>query len=211
MLHAAELIDEQDALNAEEASSAAGLTPESWDRASDLSEGDYFSQERSMIADQARIGGISIEQAAGLRRVLARLQDAATSAAMANWHPGDFRRRYPCTDLAPTVARAAMMATAVGLPDDALRDACLLISELVTNTVTHSRSAWVDVAINLTADRLRVTISDDDKQSIRPRTPTSESGWGLTLIAELATRWGVEHGDVGKTIWFELDLDRHVS
>jgi transcriptional regulator with XRE-family HTH domain len=208
MLRAAELIDEQDLLNAEQASIAAGLTAESWDQRSDAAEGDFFSQERSMIADQARAGGISNEQAAGLRRMLARLQDSAANSAPARWHPGEFRRRYPCTDLAPTLARAAMVTTAVGLPEQVLGDACLLISELATNTVRHTRCEWVDISISLTTDRVRVAVSDNDSQSIRPRSATYDGGWGLTLLTELATRWGIEHRHPGKTIWFELDLDQ---
>ena len=54
-----------------------------WDAASDMSAGDYFSQERAMIADQARMGHISTDQAAELARVLFRIQRSASGDAAA--------------------------------------------------------------------------------------------------------------------------------
>ena len=207
MLHAAELIDEQDALALDQASAAAGLGGEAWDANSNVSEGDFLSQEHRMIADQARIGGISTEQAAGLRRILGRLQDTSASSPTIGWHSGEFRRRYESTLHAPALSRAALATTALGIPGETLDDASLLISELVTNSVTHARSEWVEVAIQLTADRLRIAVSDQDTQAVRPRPSGTDGGWGLTFVAELATRWGAERRDDGKTIWVELDLD----
>lgn len=205
MLLAEELIDEQEAVTADHAAGASGLTGEGWDALSDAARGDFFSQERAMIADQARAGNISATQATSLRRVLTRLQDDATEGAGV-WHPGQFRKRFPANPDAPALARVAVAATAVGIPADVLDDGALLTSELVTNSVTHSRSDWVDVEIMLTPDRLRIEISDGDGQAIRPRTADADGGWGLTLIAELATRWGVERDHGGKTIWIEFDL-----
>ena len=207
MLHAAELIDEQEALDAAGIAGAAGLTGDSWDdRSGDATEGDFFSQERMMIAEQSRSGNISSDEAAALRRALARLQAATAGDAPAGWHGGEFSRRLVSGPLAPGLARAALLATAVGIPTEALDDGTLLISELVTNSVEHSRSAWVDVEISLTADRLRIAVADADTHPIRPRTPGPDGGWGLTFVAVLATRWGVEQRDDAKTVWVELDL-----
>jgi transcriptional regulator with XRE-family HTH domain/anti-sigma regulatory factor (Ser/Thr protein kinase) len=209
MLHAAELVDEQDALAVTRATTAAGLTGEAWDASSDASEGDFFSQERSMIADQTRLGGISAEQAAGMRRLLARLQEATAGHAVGEWHPGDFRKRFPPTPLAPAMARAALATTAIGIPNEVLENASLLTSELVTNAVRHASSDWIEVAITLTADRLRVSVSDQDPRPIKPGSSDAEGGgWGLRLVAELATRWGSERNPGGKTIWIEFDLDK---
>ena len=82
----------------------------------------------------------------------------------------------------------------------------LLVSELVTNSVIHSGSEWVEVSIELDEQRLRIAVSDTASEPIRPRTPDLDGGWGLTLVAECATRWGVERENGGKTIWLELDL-----
>lgn len=207
MLLAGELIDEQEALEANQVAARAGLTEETWDAESEGSAGDFFSQERAMIADQARLGRISAPQAAGLRGMLDRIQEIAVSDDGA-WHPGEYRKRLPSTTMAPGIARAALAATAVGIPVGAYDDAALLVSELVTNSVTHSGSSAIDLSISVGLDRLRIEVSDQSTQPIRPRTPDDDGGWGLTIVTELAHRWGVERRTDGKTVWVELDLTR---
>jgi anti-sigma regulatory factor (Ser/Thr protein kinase) len=205
-LLAEELIDQQEAIDAHDAVAAGGLTDLLWDAQGDASEGDYFSQERAVIADQARLGGISAVQAANLREVLSRIQNATHSDRHSPWHPGQFRKRFPSTDLAPGLARAALATTAIGIPIGDFDTAELLISELVTNACKHSSSDWVEIAITLEDEALRIEVSDQDPASIRPRTPDINGGWGLTLVGELATRWGVERRRPGKMIWIEIDL-----
>ena len=208
MLVAGELIEEQEALGTDRTHDAAALR-ETWDERSSRSEGDFFSQERAMIADQAQAGTISADQAASLRSVLARIQSVTASGSpLAPWQPGRFRKRLPNTDLAPTLARAALGATAVGVPSDVFDAAALLTSELTTNSVQHSQSDWVDIEIILDGDRLHIAVGDQNDSSLRPRTPDVEGGWGLTLVAELADRWGVERQPPGKRIWVEFDLTR---
>jgi hypothetical protein len=77
---------------------------------------------------------------------------------------------------------------------------------LVTNSVQHSDSDWIDVAISLRAETLRIEVADESAQPMRPRTPGVDGGWGLMLVSELATRWGVDRRAAGKTIWIEFDL-----
>jgi transcriptional regulator with XRE-family HTH domain/anti-sigma regulatory factor (Ser/Thr protein kinase) len=206
MLVAEELIDEEEAREAYRAASGAGLSETQWDATSNKAAGDYFSQERAMIADQARAGNISAAEAADLNRVLSRVQSAASSTTAPSWQPGRFQKRFPSDSRTPALARAALAATAIGIPSDAFDAAALLTSELVTNSVKHSHSDWVDVTIALAHDVLRIEVSDDDRQTIRPRTPDLDGGWGLTIVFELATRWGVEREAAGKTVWIEYDL-----
>jgi transcriptional regulator with XRE-family HTH domain len=206
MLLAEELIDQQEAVEANQAAAGGGMTAMEWDVESDASTGDYFSQERAMIAAQARLGHISTDHATHMGRVLSRIQQATASDARAAWQPGEFRKRFPSDPLAPALARAALATTAIGIPVDAFDTAALLTSELVTNSVRHSGSEWIDVAITVGIETLRVEVSDESTQTIRPRTPGVEGGWGLTLIGELASRWGMERRSNGKTIWLELDL-----
>jgi transcriptional regulator with XRE-family HTH domain/anti-sigma regulatory factor (Ser/Thr protein kinase) len=206
MLLAGELIDEAEALEANQAAAEAGLTRETWEVRSSGAEGDFFSQERTMISEQARVGAISGAQAASLRSVLDRIQGITALGADVAWHPGEFRKRLPCTPLAPGIARAALAATVVGIPVGVYDDAALLVSELVTNSVVHSGSEWIDLAIALGNDRLRIEVSDQSTRAIRPRTPDAEGGWGMTIVAELAHRWGVERRSDGKSVWVELVL-----
>jgi transcriptional regulator with XRE-family HTH domain/anti-sigma regulatory factor (Ser/Thr protein kinase) len=206
MLLAEELIDQQEAVEANRVAAGGGMTETQWDTASSDSVGDFFSQERAMIADQARLGNISAADAVELGRVLSRVQSAASTDTTSAWHPGQFRKRFPNDTLAPALARAALATTAIGIPVDAFDAAALASGELVTNSVKHSNSDWVEVAITLTTDVLRIEVSDQDRHTIRPRTPDLEGGWGLTIVGELATRWGVERHSAGKTIWTEYDL-----
>jgi transcriptional regulator with XRE-family HTH domain/anti-sigma regulatory factor (Ser/Thr protein kinase) len=206
MLLAEELIDQQEAVDANRAAAHGGLTAMEWDAETDESSGDYFSQERAMIADQARMGNISAGDASSLSRVLARIQQAMSNDIHSLWQPGEFRKRFPSDPLAPALARAALATTAIGIPTDAFDTAALLTSELVTNSVKHSDSKWIDVAITLDLRTLRVEVSDQSSKTIRPRTPGIDGGWGLTLVGELASRWGVERRTDGKTIWIEYDL-----
>jgi transcriptional regulator with XRE-family HTH domain/anti-sigma regulatory factor (Ser/Thr protein kinase) len=206
MLLAEELIDQQEALEADQAALGGGMTAMEWDVTSDASTGDYFAQERAMIAAQARMGNISADHAANLGRVLSRLQQATSTDTASPWHPGEFHKRFPNDPLAPALARAALATTAIGIPASAFDAAALLTSELVTNSVKHSGSDWIDVAITLRMDAVRIEVSDQSTQSIRPRTSETDGGWGLVLVGELATRWGIERHREGKTIWVEYDL-----
>jgi transcriptional regulator with XRE-family HTH domain/anti-sigma regulatory factor (Ser/Thr protein kinase) len=206
MLLAGELLSEQEAIDADQAAVGAGFTSAAWEARSARSDADYFSQERAMIADQARTGTISPRQAAGLQTMLARLQDATVSEDDIGWHAGRFRKRFPSNELAPGLSRAALTATAVGIPAEPFHDALLLTSELVTNSIRHSGSDSIQLDVLVDAHRLRIEVGDQNTQSLRPRTPAVHGGWGLTLVGELATRWGVERHDDGKTIWVELDL-----
>ena len=206
ILLAEELIDEEEAVGSGRLAAAAGMTGVQWDGGAAGSAGDFFSRERAMIADQARIGNISDDEAATLSRVLARLQGAVAADASSAWHPGQFRKRFPSDSLAPALARAALATTTIGIPVDAFDHAALLTSELVTNSVKHSDSSWVEVAYTLGTSMLRIEVSDQSTKTVQPRTPDIDGGWGLRLVGELATRWGVDRQRAGKTIWFELDL-----
>ena len=206
MLLAEELIDQEEAVGSGRLAAAAGMTGVQWDGGTAGSAGDYFSQERAMIADQVRIGNISADEAANLSRVLTRIQGAVSDDTASAWHPGQFRKRFPNDSLAPALAHAALAATTIGIPVEAFDSAALLTSELVTNSVRYSGSAWVEVAFTLGIGMLRIEVSDQSRQTVQPRTPDIDGGWGLRLVGELATRWGVDRQRAGKTIWVELDL-----
>lgn len=101
----------------------------------------------------------------------------------------------------------------LGLPDVMLRDAMLLTTELVSNSVRHAGlqpDDVIDVSIVRSGPVLRVSVRDGGSWtppergvtgSIRP-SPGAQSGWGLYLVDKLASRWGT-HGDGG--FWFELE------
>ncbi|WP_369216251.1 ATP-binding SpoIIE family protein phosphatase [Streptomyces flavofungini] len=83
----------------------------------------------------------------------------------------------------------------------------LLVSELITNVVRHSRSSRVDLRL-VRAGALLVEVEDDDHTlpTLLSAGPTDESGRGLRVISALAREWGTSRTDAGKTVWFELAL-----
>ncbi|MFF4860122.1 ATP-binding protein [Streptomyces rubiginosohelvolus] len=83
-------------------------------------------------------------------------------------------------------------------------DALLLVSELVTNALTHSHGP-LSVTMER-GDSLRVTISDGSMTSPRPAVASvdDEHGRGLAMVAMVARSWGASPNGTGKDMWFEL-------
>ena len=97
------------------------------------------------------------------------------------------------------------------LDETMLRNARLLVSELVTNVIRHVPKTAEDDQIALIVetggDGLRVEVCDQGGGFIpSPRVDRQDaaSGWGLHILAQVATRWGVE-SDGGTRVWFELE------
>ncbi|WP_372441041.1 ATP-binding protein [Actinacidiphila acididurans] len=98
------------------------------------------------------------------------------------------------------------------MPEDVAETAVLLVSELVTNAVRHSRVAgrYILARCVLREDALRVEVGDagDGVPVVRAAGDEAEGGRGLALVDALAAKWGTEpraYG-IGKTVWFELAL-----
>ncbi|MBV8386288.1 MAG: ATP-binding protein [Acidimicrobiia bacterium] len=81
----------------------------------------------------------------------------------------------------------------------------LLVSELATNAVLHTQTEF-DVVVDVLADGVRVEVTDvgDGCPSPVHPLPDGEHGRGLTLVAGLATRWGVVLRGESKSVWFGL-------
>ncbi|MGP3954068.1 ATP-binding protein [Streptomyces sp. 7N604] len=81
----------------------------------------------------------------------------------------------------------------------------LLVSELVTNAVTHGAGP-VTLSLSRRHGTLLCEVTDGHAAlpQLRPQSPDSESGRGLQLLDMLARQWGVRSRGRGKTVWFEL-------
>lgn len=108
---------------------------------------------------------------------------------------------------APFQARRYVTSYCEGLPPEALSEVVLLTSELVTNAVVHGAGGAV-LDIEVEGGAVTVGVSDHGVGVVRPATRFSwpETGHGLTLVREIADRWGVDQGSgaPGKRVWFEL-------
>ena len=115
---------------------------------------------------------------------------------------------------APALARAAISAFCENrdVPEPVLATVKLLVSEVVTNAVTHpdvKPPANVRLLARLGPDVIRIEVTDDGSGfDPVPRDPArTGSGFGLFLVDKESVRWGVD--DIGgNRVWFEVALDK---
>jgi anti-sigma regulatory factor (Ser/Thr protein kinase) len=114
----------------------------------------------------------------------------------------------PCDDEAPGMVRDALESSSE--TRWALGDAMLVASELVTNAVLHSGCSGdhpIKVEVRLQADRLLIMVRDPGLSGADALARQNETGggWGLTVVDELAQRWGTERGE-DYCVWAEVAL-----
>jgi len=116
---------------------------------------------------------------------------------------------------APLCARRSVLPQLEGqLTETAVADVALIVSELVTNSVTHANvgpDQTLTVECAPLADRLRITVTDPGapvKPHLRRPDHDVSGGYGLAIVASLSLAWGVVRDSVGTTsVWCELPLD----
>jgi anti-sigma regulatory factor (Ser/Thr protein kinase) len=115
-------------------------------------------------------------------------------------------RRLPASARASVAARALIREVADGkLPGSVVEDATLLTSELVTNAVRHAGDEPIDVRATVDDSGITVSVRDrgpgfDPADTVRSET----GGWGLSIVEELATDWGVVSDEDVTEVWFEV-------
>lgn len=92
---------------------------------------------------------------------------------------------------------------------DQVDSAELMVSEMLTNVLTHTDGDALLVAEalgELGTRRLRVEVADSSDELPHKRHPgeMASSGRGVLLMEMLADAWGVDPRGEGKSIWFEL-------
>jgi len=116
----------------------------------------------------------------------------------------------PATPLAPGQARAALRELPDELPPGVLDDVLLLVSEIVTNSVRHAAKG-PDGRIHLRVRSSRTGVLVDvwdwgpgfAPDAVGVPRPNGDDGFGLYLVAQLSSRWGVERE--GSThVWLEI-------
>ncbi|MFJ5772997.1 SpoIIE family protein phosphatase [Streptomyces sp. NPDC093094] len=141
-----------------------------------------------------------------------RKDDVALLMARLNGiEPGDVARwRLPLDPAEVPRARAVVREQLHVWGLAALTDTAeLLVGELVTNAVRHSRTHPVELRL-VRGDTLLCEVDDDhhDLPTLLSAGPSDETGRGLRVVSTLAREWGTSRTAAGKTVWFELTLPR---
>jgi anti-sigma regulatory factor (Ser/Thr protein kinase) len=114
---------------------------------------------------------------------------------------------------AVTAARLALADLDSNLDPSTAFDVRLLVSELVTNSVQHAPVTAEDsirLNVDIRGEAVRVEVYDAGP-GFDPGEPepdiTTDSGWGLFLVNQLADRWGVTK-EAESCVWFEIDRSK---
>jgi anti-sigma regulatory factor (Ser/Thr protein kinase) len=106
---------------------------------------------------------------------------------------------------APSAARHAIEQLPPAISARQRTDGQLLLSELVTNSVQHGAGEQILVLVDALADStLHCEVVDGGDGFVPRRRSDAQKigGWGLDLVEQLATSWGVHTGSTH--VWFEL-------
>ncbi len=108
---------------------------------------------------------------------------------------------------AARLARRFAKRSLVGWPDYLIGDVELVVAELVSNATLHGEPPVV-ISLSASAGQVRVAVEDSGRAlpiEVMQRSDAM-TGRGLSLIAALASSWGVEAGRSGKVVWAEFDF-----
>jgi anti-sigma regulatory factor (Ser/Thr protein kinase) len=127
---------------------------------------------------------------------------------------GDSVRRSLGPDLnAGAAARRALDGFRGELEEDVIERSALVVTEVVTNSVTHARltaAQPVSLTIEMLPVCLRIEVTDEGTDGFDPVValpqPGQDSGRGLWMVDQLSDRWGVDFTD-STCVWCEFDLD----
>ena len=122
----------------------------------------------------------------------------------------DLRLELPAEPGAIAEARRALEPLRADVSPEVWGDLRLLVSEVVTNAVRHTAAA-PGSSVVLTVDRepecVRVEVHDGGGGFVAAAEPmpsdAGTSGWGLYLVAKLASHWGTAP-EPDPYVWFEL-------
>lgn len=122
------------------------------------------------------------------------------------------RRQYPTAPESVAQARTQVreFLRRWDITEDGNEDAenvILVVSELVTNAVRHSRGLFT-LSVDLYGDVCHVAVKDSAEHSPAKTiaSASAETGRGVFLVDALASDWGWRAEPVGKTTWAEIRI-----
>jgi anti-sigma regulatory factor (Ser/Thr protein kinase) len=114
---------------------------------------------------------------------------------------------------AAVAARRALDGFRGQLEEDVIERSALVVTEVVTNSVTHAgltAAQPIDLNIQVLPRCMRIEVTDEGTRSFDPVAipphAAQSSGRGLWMIDQLTDRWGVAFTHSTR-VWCEFDLD----
>lgn len=97
------------------------------------------------------------------------------------------------------------------LDEMSFADLRLLVNELVVEAlITHPdrRNERIEVRAELRKDRVHVEVAEGgDAYRLSSRRPEpGEAGWGVRLVQQLSSRWGIRRDRDKAMVWLEMPL-----
>jgi anti-sigma regulatory factor (Ser/Thr protein kinase) len=119
--------------------------------------------------------------------------------------PSGLRMRLGSGPDAAAEARRAIAELRADLDPPLMETLRLLVTELVTNSVRHTRADMILLKVLVGRGSVWTEVTDEGPGFDADRAGGAErTGWGLFLVERLAERWGVNKDADGTKVWFEL-------
>jgi anti-anti-sigma regulatory factor len=123
-------------------------------------------------------------------------------------------REFPRTGTTAVLARRFVTETcrAWGIPE-LLGDALTIVTELVENTLQHTRSR-PEVRLDLRRGICTIAVADDDPRpaELHEQQTVTDLGLGLKLVAQFSRVWGCNRSWAGgKVVWATLRVPRNTD
>ena len=102
-----------------------------------------------------------------------------------------------------SVREARASLARLGLGEELVHQAQLVVSELATDAVIHSGAPFL-LRVRHDPRCLRIEVEDASGTLPWEMGPGTMSGQGLRIVEALASHWGAERRGEGKVVWAEL-------
>ena len=108
--------------------------------------------------------------------------------------------------------RAVLRDDLAVLPEQVREEVALIATELVGNAVLHARAledGQLTIAWGVGEHGVEISVTDGGsptEPAVAVADATDTRGRGLSIVATLAARWGVEQHDSSTTVWAVIPL-----